>query len=408
MKSSKAKGLGGGVTRRWLAPAVFATGLTGLFGVVGVGCQDAGKVSAAAAKAHLSLLVEASVGDVQEVRDGLPVGAKHLASLWSAPEPAASAAVAELGREPGAVGSAAPVASAPPAAGSAAVPSGSGVGSALVPPAVDAAAPAAPPAPAASAVTPPVVGSAALGTSDDAATAVGAPVGSAGEAGATSPPPIKTAALSVGPDAPTARAALFRARNKVQDLRVAKSTFFALADARGIVLRNDQDQDLMVGKGLFESFPELRQALKGRYVESRGSMPEAAGIGNQPDAQWVAAAPVMVGGQVRGLYVTGWSWSAYAKRLQNAVRGVVREELAAGKNEPLVYVVVVVGDQAYGWEAPEVNVRAVADFGFIGRLAGDQPATEVFELTGRRWGAAAQLTPALGEGVAVAILRSET
>src|SRR4030095_15664392 len=46
-------------------------------------------------------------------------------------------------------------------------------------------------------------------------------------------------------DLPAVRDALEKARNKVQDLRVAKSTFFALADLQGVVLRNDQEQDLM-------------------------------------------------------------------------------------------------------------------------------------------------------------------
>src|SRR6187401_1966437 len=47
------------------------------------------------------------------------------------------------------------------------------------------------------------------------------------------------------PDGETARKALETARNKVQDLRVAKSTFFALVGKDGTVIRNDQDQDLM-------------------------------------------------------------------------------------------------------------------------------------------------------------------
>src|SRR4029078_8235539 len=50
------------------------------------------------------------------------------------------------------------------------------------------------------------------------------------------------------------REALETARNKVQDLRVAKSTFFALADEQANVLRNDQEQDLMNGKNLFPRF----------------------------------------------------------------------------------------------------------------------------------------------------------
>lgn len=69
-------------------------------------------------------------------------------------------------------------------------------------------------------------------------------------------------------DLPAVREALDKARNKVQDLRVAKSTFFALVDDQGTVLRNDQDQDLMAGKNAFQSFPGLKAALDGKYVET--------------------------------------------------------------------------------------------------------------------------------------------
>src|SRR5690606_24798627 len=80
------------------------------------------------------------------------------------------------------------------------------------------------------------------------------------------------------PDSQTASQALETARNKVQDLRVAKSTFFALVGKDGTVIRNDQDQDLMTGKNMFSAYSGLEQVLKGKVVEARGSMKEAAGV----------------------------------------------------------------------------------------------------------------------------------
>jgi hypothetical protein len=210
-------------------------------------------------------------------------------------------------------------------------------------------------------------------------------------------------------DLPAVREALEKARNKVQDLRVAKSTFFALADLQGVVLRNDQEQDLMAGKPLFAAFPELRGALQGKYVEARGSMPEAAGVAGRPDAQWAAAQPIVAGGAVRGLYVTGWSWAAYAYRLENSIRTAVRSEIGETGKMPLLYVYVVVGKTAYGAPvSPEVNAKAIAGADALSKARDKQPYSMELDITGREFGLAVARTPALGPDVGVAVLRSET
>ena len=208
-------------------------------------------------------------------------------------------------------------------------------------------------------------------------------------------------------DAPTAREALEKARNKVQDLRVAKSTFFALVAPNGTVIRNDQPQDRMVGKDLFASFPALRAALTGGYVEGRGAMPEAAEVRGKPDAQWVAAAPV--GTPARALYVTGWSWAGYAYRLENAVRSSVRGAAADMQKVPLLYAFVLVGPDVYGAPiSPEVNAKAIQDQKLPSKLHGAEPVSVELEITGRGFGLAAVLVPELGSDVAIAVLRSET
>jgi hypothetical protein len=210
-------------------------------------------------------------------------------------------------------------------------------------------------------------------------------------------------------DAQDAKEELERARNQVQDLRVAKSTFFAVVTPEGLIVRNDREQDLMAGKNIFEPFPAVRTALEGKYVESQGSMPEASAVRGRPDAQWIAAQPVKLDGAVRGLYVTGWSWSAYAYRLENAVRSIVRSELAEREKMPLVYVFVVVDKDVYGAPvSPEVSARAIAALDPLAKIQGEQQHSEELEITGRWFGLAIQRTPALGANVAVAVLRSET
>lgn len=212
-------------------------------------------------------------------------------------------------------------------------------------------------------------------------------------------------------DPKAAADALESARRKVQELRLAKATFFAVTDASGIVIRNDQEQDRMAGKALFPAYPALVQA-KDRYTETTGSLPEASGVrAPRADAQWVAGVPVRVGGATKGLYVAGWSWASYAYRLEFALRGKLRTELAGNheKNEPLVYVYIIDGKAAYGAPvSPEVNAQAIQKFDGLANARESNAFTTTLEITGRAFGLAVRRAPALGAEVGVAVLRSET
>lgn len=210
-------------------------------------------------------------------------------------------------------------------------------------------------------------------------------------------------------DARDAKEALNKARSRVQDLRVAKSTFFALVAPSGVVVRSDGEQDRLVGKDILAAFPELRGALSGGVVETRGSMAEAAEVRGRPDGQRVAGAPIGTPGQARGLYVTGWSWSAYAYRLENSARSSARSAAEKGAKTPLLYVYVVVGRDVFGAPvSPDVTANAIRDLDVVGKAKAGQPFTTSLELTGRSFGLAAVVVPELGPNVALALLRSET
>lgn len=208
-------------------------------------------------------------------------------------------------------------------------------------------------------------------------------------------------------DAAAAREVLERARNKVQDLRVAKATFFALVEPSGTVVRSDQSSDLLAGKSLFAAFPELRAVLQGGYRETRGEMAEAARVVGK-DGQWVAAQSVDVGGAVKGVYAAGWSWSAYAYRLENQLRSKARGELKPNEHEPLIYVYMVVDKEVFGApQSPLVNAQVIRDKNF-NAAAGTGAVTAEAEITGRDFGIGFQRTPSLGDKVGVVVLRSET
>jgi hypothetical protein len=213
-----------------------------------------------------------------------------------------------------------------------------------------------------------------------------------------------------GEDAVAAKEALDTARSRVQDLRIAKSTFFLIANDKGIILRSDLEHDALAGKGLFSAFGELQAALTGKYVETRGSMLEAARVRGRGDGQWAAATPILKGSEVVGLYATGWSLSAYAYRLENQLRSVVKSEAreTQGK-EPLVYVYIVVASDVYGAPiSPDVNAKAIQQSGLMGRASGESVVDTALEIEGRDFGLALRRVPALGPDVAIAVLRSET
>lgn len=209
-------------------------------------------------------------------------------------------------------------------------------------------------------------------------------------------------------DPALAREALESARGRVQDLRVAKSSFFALVKPDGEIVRNDRDPDLMASKNLFASLPSLKGALGGKYVEATGSMHEARGVEGRPDGQWMAAQGVLGPTGDLAVYVTGWAWSVYATRLEHGLRGRILDTEKEGK-EPLSYVFIVVGDRAYGSPAsPEVNAEAIQKLEPNSLVSGDQVVTRELEITGRAFGLGLVPAPALGDGVLVAVLRSET
>jgi len=210
-------------------------------------------------------------------------------------------------------------------------------------------------------------------------------------------------------DLPRVRELLDLARVKVQDLRVAKSTFFAWVDLDGTVLRTDREPDVMAGHNFLSSFPDVRACLEGRTVQARGSMPEASAVRGRPDGQWVYAVPLKIESKVRAIYATGWSWSAYAYRLENALRSDIRSHLGDNDKEPLIYVYVVVENSVFGAPiSPTVNADAIKKLSVLTKLGKSDSYKTVLEITGRSFGLGVVSAPSLGKDVAVAVLRSET
>ncbi|MCC6552600.1 MAG: hypothetical protein IT372_06185 [Polyangiaceae bacterium] len=202
------------------------------------------------------------------------------------------------------------------------------------------------------------------------------------------------------------------ARAAVNDLALAKGTFFSFADPSGVVLRSEADPDMLANKSVVAAFPELKKAADpaAGVVEAFGHMDEMRGVRNGQDHQWVAAHPVKgPDGQVKGMFVTGWSFRAYAYRLQEAGKREIleitkRDQL---KSAPLLYVFVFKGGKAYGEKVtPDVNTEAIEKLDLEGKTSAG-PWSGTIEITGRTFGVAAQRAPDLAPDVGVATLVSQ-
>ncbi|MBX3181355.1 MAG: hypothetical protein KIT72_14240 [Polyangiaceae bacterium] len=255
-------------------------------------------------------------------------------------------------------------------------------------------------------------GATALGKRLFPARAKDADAGAAGEADAGAADgerPVK--------DAMALQTALEDVRRENDDLRPAKSTFFAITSPAGIVWRNDQDQDRMAGQPLFDFYPGLKPAATGSapLVRARGSMEAASGIRGREDAQWVVASPIReagaASGPVRAVYASGWSWTSYAYRLENALQTWIREEMKdvdKPTKAPLTYVLLVVGEQVYGAPVvPVANLELVRGLPVLSELKASGKFKRQLSLSNRAFGLVALPAPALGDDVAVALLRSE-
>jgi hypothetical protein len=210
------------------------------------------------------------------------------------------------------------------------------------------------------------------------------------------------------------RRALDRVRDENRDLAVAKSTFFAMTDDKGNVLRSDQEPDVMAGRSLVASYAAMSKVLAGETLEMRGSMPEAAGARNGGDEQWVAAAPVRdAQGTVRGIYASGWSMRRFAYHLEETLKhDMTAEALRAGDKHvklPLIYVFVLAGSKVYGAPVtPLVNAETLEKLDLAAKVTEGAVFHQTLEITGRGFGVAAKRAPKMGADIGVAVLRSET
>jgi hypothetical protein len=210
-------------------------------------------------------------------------------------------------------------------------------------------------------------------------------------------------------DAAGVRKALGRVRRDVMDLSIAKSTFFALADANGIAIRNDLEEDVMAGQNLFAVFPALAKAREG-YVTTTGVFPNASSKSG-PDEDWIAGVPVKQdSGATGAVFVTGWTYRFFARHLQESLKDTMTEQAKkAGTEDHMPVFYVAIFDKTGVYSAPltpPVDEKALADQDLVGKTAAG-PASAPLTIADRPFGWAAARTPKLAPDTGIVVLRSE-
>lgn len=209
---------------------------------------------------------------------------------------------------------------------------------------------------------------------------------------------------------PQVRKELQKIRRDVPDLLVAKSTFFALADDKGVAIRNDLEQDAMANQNLAQVFPPLSKALAGEYVTTTGAFPGPPGPAG-PDKDWIAAVPVKRDdGKVAGILVTGWTYRSFARHLQEILKRDLSEK-AQGRSDgaklPVLYVGVFDASGVYFAPlTPKVNEEEMAKLKLPEKTAGGAASAPIV-ITGRTFGWAARRVEKLGPDAGVVVLRSD-
>jgi len=174
-------------------------------------------------------------------------------------------------------------------------------------------------------------------------------------------------------DVAAVRTAIKKVRRENMDLNVAKSTFFALTDDKGVAIRNDLDTDVMAGQNLVTIFPELAKATSG-YTTTTGSFPPS-GPRAENDKDWIAAVPVKKDdGAVGGLFVTGWSYRYFARHLSEALKSQLVEEAKKTGNAgkiPVYYIAVFDKSGVYTAPlVPDVNMKALVEQDLVTKTSG--------------------------------------
>ncbi|MBI2394954.1 MAG: hypothetical protein HYV09_35620 [Deltaproteobacteria bacterium] len=227
----------------------------------------------------------------------------------------------------------------------------------------------------------------------------------------------------IGPEeAKTIGPAFDELRNKSDDLRSAKRSYFAITDPAGEIVWVDDTTWVVVGRKLAVAFPASAEVAAGKK-------PYAAGSGRyggaSPEAlTFFEVAPIvhrLEGGDTRvGLLVAAWEVHEVAEDLQRQlqtdlamktvkpkVRAKQKDKYQLALDTPDLWVAVFGKDFIWLQEgAPQQLEDGAKAIGLHAKTAAG-PWSGTFDVMNKSWGGAAKRLPALGPDIGLAVLRHD-
>jgi hypothetical protein len=207
-------------------------------------------------------------------------------------------------------------------------------------------------------------------------------------------------------------------RDRKDDLRSAKRSYFALIDPGGEIVWVDDPSWLVVGRKAGIAFGGLADVLAGKAKYSTGFGRYG---GADPEAlTFFEAAAIVRGGTTVGALLSAWEVHEAAEDMQRQLqtelamktvkpktRAKAKDKYQLALDTPDLWVAIF--SDKYVWlqdGAPQTLEEATKGIGLHANTA-KGPWSGTFDVLNRGWGAAAKRIPALGADIGVAVLRHE-
>lgn len=219
-------------------------------------------------------------------------------------------------------------------------------------------------------------------------------------------------------DSAAITAALDDLRNKTEDLRSAKRSYYAVTDSGGEVVAVDDSSWNVVGRKAALAFPALNDVLAGKSNYAFGAGRYG---GADPEALTLfGASPLVRGDKTLGALLSAWEIHEIAEDLQRQLqtdlamktvkpkaRAKPKDKYQLALDTPDLWVAVF--NAQYTWlqeGAPQPLEDAARATGLFAKTAGGQ-WSGTFDVLNKGWGAAAKRFPKLGADLGVAVLRHD-
>ena len=207
-------------------------------------------------------------------------------------------------------------------------------------------------------------------------------------------------------------------RNKTDDLRSAKRSYYAIVDLGGEIVWVDDPNWLVIGRKASVAFDKLEAILAGKEKYAAGAGRYG---GADPEALTLfEAAPIKRGDKVIGGLLCAWEIHEAAEDMQRqlqtelAMKTVKPKARAKAKDKyqlvldtPDLWVATF--NENYVWlqdGAPQTLEDGAKAIGLYAKTA-NGAYSGTFDVLNRGWGVAAKRIPTLGGGMGVAVLRHE-